>query len=70
MNKKIIVEQIVEMLENYEGCEKVITHEEENEIHIYGYYEYEEGVYNSRDISYCLEFDENDNLKYLKEYNY
>jgi hypothetical protein len=69
MNKEIIVNQIVKMLKDYEGCEKVkVINDYDNidDILILGYFEYDENAsYNDWDFWYSLEFDENGNLIYL-----
>ena len=66
---KNFIEQIVKMLGDYESYEKIIVEKEEGEnlldVTIYGYFEYDEDVYNSYDIMYSLQFDKNGNLRYL-----
>lgn len=68
---KNFIEQIVKMLEDYEGYEKIIVEKEGGEnlldVTIYGYFEYDEDVYNSYDIMYSLQFDKNGNLRYLNK---
>ena len=69
MNKKIIVDQIVKMLEDYEGCEKVSIIEDSensNDILILGYFTYEDyELYNDWAFWYSLEFNDNGDLIYL-----